>query len=281
MQQLWETYKLAIIALAVLVVGIAASVVEVPETQEAVVIRTGEPVRVWNQYTPNAAYGRTGAGLHLRIPFIEEVQRIDKRVQDLDMQPQQVLSTDQLRLEVDAYARYRIVDPIKMVRNAGTVENVEAQLSPILSSVVRQQLGRQSFQSLLTAERGETMHAISALLDKEAREYGAQVIDVRLKRADLPSGTPLSSAFTRMETARQQEAATIIAKGQKDAQIIRADADAQAAKIYADAYGKDPKFYDFYRAMQSYDTTFGSKDSKSTIILSPDNEYLRQFKGGR
>jgi membrane protease subunit HflC len=279
MASLWDKYKWAIIAVGIAMVVLLSSVVEVPETQEAVIIRTGDPVRVVNRFQPNVPYGKTGAGLVLRIPFLETVQRIDKRIRDLDMQPQTVLSTDQLRLEVDAYARYRIIDPIKMVRNAGTVENVEAQLSPILSSVVRQQLGRQSFQSLLTAERGETMHAITALLDKEAREYGAQVIDVRLKRADLPSGTPLSSAFTRMETARQQEAATIIAQGQKDAQIIRADADAKAAKIYADAYGKDPKFYDFYRAMQSYDTTFGSKKSKSTIIMSPDNEYLRQFRG--
>jgi membrane protease subunit HflC len=281
MSEFWHTYKLAIVALAVVVVAALASVVEVPETEQAVVIRTGDPVRVINRFRPGVAYGSTGAGLVLRIPFLETVTRIDKRVRDLDMQPQTVLSTDQLRLEVDAYARYRIIDPIKMVRNAGSVENVEAQLSPILSSVVRQQLGRQSFQSLLTAERGTTMHAITTLLDKEAREYGAQVIDVRIKRADLPNGTPLSSAFTRMETAREQEAATLIAQGQKDARIIRADADAKAAKIYADAFNKDPQFYDFYRAMQSYDTTFGSTDSKSSIIMSPDNEYLRQFRGGR
>jgi len=281
MSEIWHTYKLAIVAVALVIVALLASAVEIPETQEAVVIRTGDPVRVWNQFHPNAIYGRTDAGVHFRIPFLESVQRIDKRVRDLDMQPQTVLSTDQLRLEVDAYARYRIVDPIKMVRNAGTVENVEAQLSPILSSVVRQQLGRQSFQSLLTAERGPTMHAITTLLDKEAREYGAQVIDVRIKRADLPDGTPLSSAFTRMETAREQEAATLIAQGQKDAQIIRADADAKASKIYADAFNQDPKFYDFYRAMQSYDTTFGEGKGKSSIILSPDNEYLRQFRGER
>jgi membrane protease subunit HflC len=281
MGEIWQTYKLAIIAIVIVIVGAMATYVEVPEDQQAVIIRTGEPVRVVNRFKPNVPYGMTGAGLVPRIPFLETVQRIDKRIRDLDMQPQTVLSTDQLRLEVDAYARYRIIDPVKMVRTVGTVENVEAQLSPILSSVVRQQLGRQSFQSLLTAERGTTMHAIAALLDKEAREYGAQVIDVRLKRADLPSGTPLASAFTRMQTARQQEAATLIAQGQKDAQIIRATADATAAKIYADAYNKDPDFYDFYRAMQSYDTTFASDKSNSSIILSPDNEYLRQFRGNR
>jgi membrane protease subunit HflC len=195
------------------------------------------------------------------------------------MQPQQVLSTDQLRLNVDAYARYRIIDPVKMVQTAGTLENVDAQLAPILSSVVRQELGRRSFASLLTAERGTTMQNIRKLLDTQSREYGAQVIDVRIKRADLPDGTPLESAFARMRTARQQEAATIRAQGQKNAQIIRATADASAAKIYADAYGKDPQFYDFYRAMQSYDTTFAEDGGASQIIMSPDNEYLRQFRG--
>ena len=279
MERVWHDFKWPIIALAVVIIAALSSIVEVPEAEQAVIIRTGEPVRVVNRFRPNTAYGETGAGLVFRIPFLERVQRIDKRVRDLDMQPQQVLSTDQLRLNVDAYARYRIIDPVKMVRTVGTVENVEAQLSPILSSVVRQELGRRSFASLLTAERGNTMHNIRTLLDKEAREYGAQVIDVRIKRADLPDGTPLESAFTRMQTAREQEAATIKAKGLKDAQIVRAEADAQAAKIYAQSYGKDPKFYDFYRAMQSYDTTFGSKDSQSTIIMSPDNEYLKQFRG--
>jgi membrane protease subunit HflC len=122
------------------------------------------------------------------------------------------------------------------------------------------------------------MQNIRKLLDTQAREYGAQVIDVRIKQADLPDGTPLESAFARMKTARQQEAATIRAQGSRNAQIIRADADAQASKIYADAYGKDPQFYDFYRAMQSYETTFAG-DGSSQVILSPDNEYLRQFRG--
>jgi membrane protease subunit HflC len=265
-------------ALVVLLVAVLSTLIVVPETEQAVIIRTGEPVAVINKFKPNQPYGRTGAGIWWRIPFFDRVEYIDKRVLSLDMQPQQVLSTDQLRLNVDAYARYRIIDPVKMVQTAGTVENVETQLAPILSSVVRQELGRRSFASLLTAERGTTMQNIRKLLDTQAREYGAQVIDVRIKRADLPDGTPLQSAFDRMKTARQQEAATIRAGGQKDAQIIRATADAEASKIYADAFNKDPQFYDFYRAMQSYDTTF-SGDGSSQVILSPDNEYLRQFRG--
>jgi len=281
MTRIWQDYKIAVIAACVALVALFSSVVVVPEEEQAVVIRTGDPVRTVNRFKPNVPYGETGAGIVLRIPFLERVQRIDKRIRDIDMQPQQVLSTDQLRLQVDAYARYRIIDPVEMVRTVGTVENVEAQLSPILSSVVRQELGRRPFSSLLTAERGTTMQNIRDLLDKQAREYGAQVIDVRIKRSDLPDGTPLESAFTRMQTAREQEAATIRAGGQRDAQIIRATAEAEAARIYANSFGKDPRFYDFYRAMQSYDVTFGSTDSESSIILSPDNEYLRQFRGGR
>ena len=279
MESVWQNHKMSLIALAVFVVAALSTVIVVPETQQAVIIRTGEPISVVNKFKPNQPYGQTGAGIWWRIPFFDRVEYIDKRVLSLDMQPQQVLSTDQLRLNVDAYARYRIIDPVKMVQTAGTVENVESQLAPILSSVVRQELGRRSFGSLLTAERGTTMQNIRKLLDTQSREYGAQVIDVRIKRADLPDGTPLESAFARMRTARQQEAATIRAQGQRNAQIIRATADASAAKIYADAYGKDPQFYDFYRAMQSYDTTFAGDGGSSQIIMSPDNEYLRQFRG--
>jgi len=202
-------------------------------------------------------------------------------VLSVDMERQQVLSTDQQRIEVDAYARFRVIDPVRMVRSAGTTERVEEQLAPILSSVLRQELGKRTFQSLLTAERGQAMVNIRNGLDREAREYGAQVIDVRIKRADLPDGTPLESAFTRMAAAREQEATTITAQGQKAAQIIRATAEASAAKTYAEAFNKDPSFYDFYRAMQSYDTTFSNpKNAGSTsMLLSPDSEYLRQFKG--
>ena len=180
----------------------------------------------------------------------------------------------------DAYARFRIIDPVKMVRTAGTAERVQEQLQPIMTSVLRQGLASYTFQSLLTPERGVMMEQIRKALDIEAREYGAQIIDVRIKRADLPDGTPLERAYARMEAAREQEATTIRAMGQKQAQIIRADAEATAAKIYAEAYGKDPSFYDFYRAMESYRTTFANPANKSstTIVLTPDNDYLRQFR---
>jgi len=278
---LWQDNKLAVIGVAVAAVALLSSVTVVPETEQAVVVRFGEPVRVVNRYRPNTDFGSTGAGLVLRLPFAERLVRIDKRVLSVDMDRQQVLSTDQQRIEVDAYARYRIIDPVRMVRSAGTTERVSEQLQPILSSVLRQELGKRTFQSLLTAERGQAMRNIREGLDREAREYGAQVIDVRIKRADLPDGTPLESAFARMAAAREQEATTIVAQGQKNAQIIRANAEANAARIYAQAFNKDPAFYDFYRAMQSYDTTFSNPkgSAQSTILLSPDNDYLRQFKG--
>lgn len=279
---LWRDNKPVALGLAAVAIGFLSCVTIVPETEQAVVVRLGDPERVINRFRPNADFGRTGAGLVFRVPFMERLVRIDKRVMSVDMERQQVLSTDQQRIEVDAYARYRIIDPVRMVRSAGTTERVSEQLQPILSSVLRQELGKRTFQSLLTAERGQAMKNIRDGLDRQAREYGAQVIDVRIKRADLPAGTPLESAFARMAAAREQEATTIVAQGQRNAQIIRATAEANAAKIYADAFNKDPAFYDFYRAMQSYDTTFANAKNagQSTILLSPDSGYLRQFRGG-
>jgi membrane protease subunit HflC len=149
---------------------------------------------------------------------------------------------------------------------------------------LRNELGRRPFAALLSPERGQMMQNIKTALDRVASQYGAQIVDVRIKRADLPEGTPLESAFQRKKTAREQEARSIRAQGMKQAQIIRAEADAQAAKTYADAFGKDPEFYDFYRAMQSYEITFidnGRANSMGTssIILSPNNRYLKEFIG--
>lgn len=281
MNTVLQNYKAWAIAAIVLLVAALSSIVIVPETHQAVVIRTGQPVRIFNLFRPDQPYGQTGAGLNWRIPFVEQVRMIDRRVLDLDMERTQVLSNDQQRLQVDAYARYRIIDPVKLVERAGTESQLEAQLLPILTSVLRQELGRRPFSALINAERGTAMANITRTLDAQARNYGAQVLDVRIKRADLPEGRPLDAAFIRMETDRQEEAATIRAAGQRDAQIIQAEASADAARIYADAYGKDPKFYDFYRAMQSYRQTFLAGEGQSNMVLSQDSEYFRQFKGER
>ena len=281
MTNLFQNYKALLIGgIAVIIVALSSLVI-VPETHQAVVIRTGNPVRVMNQFRPDEPYGATGAGISPRIPFVEEVRMIDRRVLDLDMERTQVLSRDQQRLQVDAYARYRIIDPVKLVEKAGTESGLEAQLLPILTSVLRQELGRVPFAALINAERGTSMTNITRTLDAQARNYGAQVLDVRIKAADLPEGRPLDAAFTRMETDRQEEATTIRAAGQRDAQIIQAEASAEAARIYADAYGKDPKFYDFYRAMQSYRKTFLQGEGQSAMVLSDDSEYFRQFQGER
>ncbi len=280
LRTLWETQRTALIAVGALVLVLFSTIIVVPETEQAVVVRLGEPNRVINRFRPNVEFGQTGAGLTWRIPFIENVVRIDRRILAVSMESQEVLSTDQLRLQVDAYARFRIIDPVRMVRTAGSTARVEEQLQPILTSVLRQELGKRTFQSLLTADRGAAMIKIREGLDQQAREYGAQVLDVRIKRADLPEGA-LESTFARMQAAREQEATTIRAEGQKNAQIIRAEAEANAARIYAQAFNKDASFYDFYRAMKSYDATFADPENKasSTLILSPDNDYLRQFRG--
>lgn len=278
-ERMWQDHRKALIAAIVVIVALFSTAIVVDEKEQVVVVRLGEPNRVINKFKPGQDFGTTGAGLTWRIPFFETVVPVSKQILSVGMEREQVLSSDQQRIEVNAYARYRIIDPVRMVRTAGTTERVSAQLAPILNSVLRQELGKRSFAALLAADRSAAMDQIRVGLDKQAREYGAQVIDVRIMRADLPSGTPLESAFTRMATARKQAATTLRAQGQKTAQIIRAEAQAQASQTYAASFGKDPAFYDFYRAMQSYDATFAQKDSQTSIILSPDNEYLRQFRG--
>jgi len=273
---------LGVAVLAILFLGITAFPI-VPETKQAVVVRFGKPVRILNAYSPTNPVGGTGAGLSWRLPFAEQLVWIDKRVLDVDMQPQQVLSTDQRRLQVDAFARYRIVNPLLMYIRAGTEQQLADQLRPILGSEVRNELGKVTFAALLTPERQGVMDDVRQSLNRIAREYGVEIMDVRIKRTDLPDGAPLTSAFDRMRTAREQEARSIRAQGAKTAQIIQAEADAEAARTYAASFGKDPAFYDFYRAMQSYQKTFlgdpGERPAPTTVILSPQNDYLRQFTG--
>lgn len=265
-----------------LLVIIGTTFVVVPEDKQAVVLRLSRPDRIVNQFKPNEPFGGTGAGLVLRVPLLEEIVWVDKRIRNIDMDPQQVLSTDQLRLNVDAYARYRITDPLRMYRTVRSEERLSEALRPILGSALRNELGKRPFAALLSPERGQLMDNIQNGLDRVARQYGAQIVDVRIKRADLPEGTPLESAYARMRTARQQEALAIEADGLRQAQIIRAEADAKASQIYAASFGKDAQFYDFYRAMQSYRVTFGEQAKGQTnLILSPNNDYLREFRGGR
>ena len=272
----------------VLVILAAATFAIVPETRQAVVLRFEQPRYTVNRWQAGEVFGRTGAGLIARVPFIDKIVWVDKRVLDVDLDNTLVLSTDQLRLNVDAFARFRIVDPLRAVISTGSTSNTEDQvanqLRPLLGTALRNELGKVQFSALLSPERGRVMDAIQASLARQARRYGAEIVDVRIKHADLPDGSPLESALQRMRTARQQEANTIEAKGQRDAQIVRGEAAATAARIYADAFSKDADFYDFYRAMQSYRRTFGADgnpppEGSTNLILSPNNSYLREFEG--
>jgi membrane protease subunit HflC len=255
----------------------------VPETKQAVIVRFGKPERILNRYEAGRPIGTAGAGLSYRLPFVDQVVWIDKRVLSVDMEPQPVLSTDQRRLMVDAFARYRIVDPLLMYIRSTSEENLKSQLQTILRSEVRNELAKQPFVALLSPERQGIMDDVNRSLSIQAAKFGVQIVDVRIKKTDLPDGTPLQSAFESMRTAREQEARSIRAQGLKQAQIIRAQADADAARTYAASFGKDPDFYDFYRAMQSYLTTFvgdgQEKPAPTNIILSPQNDYLKEFTG--
>ncbi|WP_428678364.1 protease modulator HflC [Sphingopyxis sp.] len=273
--------RLLIGTVAVLVI-LSQTLAIVPEDKQALILRFGEIERTVNRYNPKEDFGRSGAGLVVRIPFFESIQYIDKRILGVNMERQQVLSTDQQRLQVDAFARFRITNPVRMYTAIRTEEKLQQQLATILGSSLRNELGKRTFATLLSPERGQVMDNIQIALNREANKYGAEIIDVRIKRADLPEGATLVAAYNRMRSARQQEATAIRAEGQKEAQIIRGNADGEAARIYAASYGKDPEFYDFYRAMQSYRQTFLGENNQggTSVILSPDNEYLRHFKGG-
>ncbi|HYX45939.1 MAG TPA: protease modulator HflC [Sphingomicrobium sp.] len=272
----------AVIAFIVLLVLLSSFPI-VPETKQAVVVRFGKPERILNQFEPGRPIGADGAGLSYRIPFVDQLVWIDKRVLSVDMEPQPVLSTDQRRLMVDAFARYRIVDPLLMYIRSASEDNLRSQLQTILRSEVRNELAKQPFAALLSPERQGIMDDVRTSLNVQAAKFGVQIVDVRIKKTDLPDGAPLQSAFESMRTARLQEARSIRAQGAKQAQIIRAQADADAAKTYAASFGKDPDFYDFYRAMQSYLTTFvgdgQEKPAPTNIILSPQNDYLKEFTG--
>ena len=276
---------LGLIALALVILA-AATFAIVPETEQAVIIRLEQPIGVVNAYRPDRPLGRTGAGVIARLPFVDRLVRVDKRVLDVDAENQQVLSSDQQRLEVDAYARFRVVDPMRMVNTAQSEAGVTDALKPLLASAIRSEIGKQPFQVLFGAERDLVMTAITHRLQVAASQYGVRIVDVRIQHADLPSGSPLERALERMRTARQQQATAIRAQGGKEAQIIQANADARAAQIYAESFNKDAGFYDFYRSMQSYRQTFigkadgGSANGSTQWLLSPGNNYLKNLETG-
>jgi membrane protease subunit HflC len=280
----------AFLALLIIFVGLAAVTVYasafiVHQNEQALVLRFGEPKRVVKQ-----------PGLNWKYPFIDTVEIYDKRILDLDSQPQEVTASDQKRLVVDSFARYKIVDPLKFYQTLRYEDGVRSRLGPIIESALRRVLGGASFQDLVRDRREDLMKRIAAVVNKEGAEFGLEVVDVRIKRADLPEQNS-KSVFDRMRAERQREAAEFRAQGAGEANRIKATADreatvilaeatrkseemrgggdAQRNKIYADAYTRDPEFFEFYRSMQAYEK--GIKSADTRLLISPDSDFFKYF----
>ena len=283
--------KLGVAGGAILVLLIAAAILgyssmfTVYQTQQALVVRLGQPVR-----------GITEPGLHFKMPLIDSVITIDKRILDLEAPAQEVIASDQKRLVVDAFARYRIKDPLRFYQTVGSIAGANSQLTILLNSALRRVLGEVTFTDVVRDKRDELMARIRGLVDTEAASYGIAVVDIRIRRADLPEQNS-QAVYQRMQTERQREAAEFRAQGSQRAQEIRSKADrdvtvllAEATskaeqirgegdgernRIFAEAFGRDPDFFGFYRSMQAYEAGLGSNDTR--MVLRPDSEFFRYF----
>ena len=258
------------------------------QTQQALVVQLGNP-----------RPAITTPGLHYKIPFIQNIVVYDKRVLNVAPPSESVLLADQKRLEVDAYARYRIVDALAYFQRLGSAAQANERLAAALQSTLRSEMAKVSQVDILSAKRDDVMEAIRQAMNTQVREFGVEVIDVRIRSADLPREVQ-DSVFRLMESQRRQEAALIRAQGaetaaqimadadkertiilsnaEREAQIMRGQGDQEAIKIFADAFGKDPEFFAFYRSMQAYRTALGQSDT--TLLLSPSGEFFKYFKNG-
>jgi membrane protease subunit HflC len=272
---------LAMAAIGLLLV-LAGTFSVVPETKQAVILRLGAPTRVINRYHPEEVYGRTGAGLIARIPLIDQIVLVDKRMKDFEVERLEVESRDQMHLVINAYARYRVTDPLRMYLTSSSERRLPDLLQPAVTTALRNEFDKRPLAATFGVERDAAMAAAQASVNRIARHYGVEIADVRIDRVDLPAGGPLEAAYDRMKAVRFQQAQAIRADGIRQAQIIRADAEAATARIYADSFGQDPNFYAFYRAMKSYRHSFGADGSapagSATMVLGPDNAYLRAFE---
>ena len=283
--------RFGILSGALVVVLIAAAILgyssmfTVYETQQALVVRLGQPVR-----------GITAPGLNFKVPLIDSVIVIDKRILDLESPAQEVIASDQKRLVVDAFARYRIKDPLRFYQTLGSIGGANSQLAILLNSALRRVLGEVTFTHVVRDQRDQLMARIGQLVDSEAQAYGINVVDVRIRRADLPEQNS-QAVYQRMQTERQREAAEFRAQGSQRSQEIRSKADrdvtvllAEATskseqirgegdgernRIFAEAFGKDPNFFSFYRSMQAYEHGFRGADTR--MVLRPDSEFFRYF----
>lgn len=266
---------------ALFVFGTAAillglSVSAVPEGSQAVVTRMGEPIRVVNRWTPE---GRTGGGLIAHLPLVEQVAWVKRGLFGTTAEKLPVRPADQIPLLVDATATLRAFDPVKVVAGGGE-EKAVSQVNDALRAIAQQELGQVASGDLLTPGTGGATQKLRAALDAKARPLGLQVIDLRLTGATFPEGE-LQQTYERMENERTRLAAAETENGQREAERILMAARTDSARMLGAAAGKDPAFYDFFRAIQSYEVVFGAADrkGKATIILGPDSEYLKQFRG--
>jgi membrane protease subunit HflC len=275
----------ALIALLVVVIVGYSSVFTVDQTEQALVVRLGDP------QSPI-----TTPGLHFKAPFIDTVIPIDKRILDLENPSQEVIASDQKRLVVDAFARYRIKDALRFYQSIGSIQAANIQLTTILNASLRRVLGEVTFIQVVRDEREALMNRIRDQVDKEAAAYGIQVVDVRIRRADLPEQNS-QAVYQRMQTERQREAAEFRAQGGQKAQEIRSNADREATvivaeanstaeqvrgdgdgernRLFAEAYGKDPNFFAFYRSMTAYENGLKSNDTR--FLLRPDSDFFKFF----
>ena len=282
------------LALIIILLGLAAAAIYssafiVHQNEQALVLRFGEPKRVVRS-----------PGLNWKYPIIDTVEIYDKRILDLDSQAQEVTASDQKRLVVDSFARYKIVDPLKFYQTLRYEEGVRSRLGPIIDSALRRVLGGATFQEVVRDKREDLMKAIAAHVNQEGEGFGLEVVDVRIKRADLPEQNS-KSVFDRMRAERQREAAEFRAEGAAEANRIKATADREATvilaeatrkgeetrgggdaernRIYADAYTRDPEFFEFYRSMQAYE--HGLKSADTRLLIAPDSDFFKYFADPR
>lgn len=277
--------------LLVLLILILSATFKVRQYEQALLLEFGEPQAVI-----------TEAGLYFKIPFVQNVVYFDKRILDYDVSKQEVIVSDQKRLVVDTFARYRIVDPLKFYQAVGTEEVGRSRLGAILNARAREVLGKVPLITVVSGERAVLMDEITDLVNRESKGFGVDVVDVRIRRADLPQENS-QAIYRRMQTEREREAkenrargaevaqrvrasadrerTVLIAEATREAQIIRGKGDADAVRIYAEAFGKDVDFFAFYRTMEAYRNSLGKDDT--TMILTPESEFFEFFgeAGGR
>ena len=273
------------VGLLILLILVLSSTYKVTQFEQALLLQLGKPLAV-----------KTKPGLYVKWPFMQNVEMFDKRILDYDVPVEEVITSDRKRLVVDTFARYRIIDPLKFFQSVGTEAVVRNRLGAILNARTREVLGRVPLITVVSGERAGLMTSIAALVNQEARSFGVDVIDVRIKRADLPQENS-AAIYLRMQTEREREArgyraqgaemaqrirasaerdrTVILAEAQRDAQFLRGEGDAEAIRIFAEAFNQDPDFFAFYRSMEAYRKSLNKDDT--TMVLSPESEFFDFF----